>query len=250
MFLTRHNPAMETIDLSSSMVSGISEGLRGFLARPAGEGPWPGLVVLFEIFGADEVNLQLLEHAASLGYLALMPDLYSQGGMRRCLISTFRALGAGQGRPFRDIEAARRWLAAAPDCTGVVGSLGFCLGGGFALATAKQGFDATASNYGMLPKDLDAALEGACPIVGSYGGSDRSQVGAADKLEKALTQAGIAHDIKEYPEAGHSFMNPSENGPVILRPIARRFHVGPRPEEADDAWCRIDAFFKEHLRRG
>ena len=241
---------METIDLSSSPVGGTSEGLRGYLALPPGPGPWPGLVVIFEIFGADDANLELLEHAASLGYLALMPDLYSQGGVRRCLVSTFRALGAGRGRPFQDIEAARQWLTASPDCTGAVGSLGFCLGGAFALVSANRGFDATASNYGQLPKDLDAALRGACPIVGNYGGSDSSQKGAAGKLDKALTGLGIEHDIKEYPEAGHSFMNPFENGPKVLRPILRRFNVGPKPAEAADAWARIDAFFADHLRGG
>ncbi len=242
---------METIDLSSASVSGTSQGLRGYLATPTGAGPWPGVVVVFELFGADDVNLRLLERTADLGYLALMPDLYSQGGVRRCLVSTFRALNRGQGRPFSDIEAARQWLAAAPDCTGAIGVLGFCMGGGFALLAANRGFDVAGVNYGQVPKRLDAALEGACPIVASYGGRDRSNTGAADRLEGALAQAGIPHDVKEYPQAGHSFMNDSLNGPRLLQPLTQlTVHAGPRPEEAADAWARIDAFFTEHLGRG
>jgi carboxymethylenebutenolidase len=240
---------METIDLSGSPVSGISQGLSGYLARPSGDGPWPGLVVIFEAFGADDVNKRHVERLASMGYLALMPDLYSQGGALRCLVSTFRALGQGAGRPFNDIEAARLWLAAAPDCTGAVGILGFCMGGGFALATANRGFDAASVNYGVLPTDLDGALDGACPIVGSYPGKDAMLKGKAAVLETALEKAGVPHDIKEYPDAGHSFLNDARNGPKVLRPLFKRIGIGPEPAAAADAWQRIDAFFTQHLTR-
>jgi carboxymethylenebutenolidase len=240
---------METIDLSGSTVSGISPGLSGYLARPAGEGPWPALVVIFEAFGADDVNKRHVERLASMGYLALMPDLYSQGGARRCLISTFKALGQGRGRPFNDIEAARQWLVAAPDSTGSVGTVGFCMGGAFALATANKGFDAASANYGMLPRNLSGALDGACPIVASYPGKDASLKGKAAVLEAALTKAGVPHDVKEYPDAGHSFLNDAPNGPKLLRPILKRFGMGPEPTAAADAWQRIDAFFSEHLTR-
>ena len=77
------------------------------------------------------------------------------------------------------------------------------MGGGFALLAAARGFDAAAPNYGPLPKDLDGALKGACPMVASYGGRDWELPGAAAKLEAALTRHGVAHDVKEYPGAGH-----------------------------------------------
>jgi carboxymethylenebutenolidase len=235
------------VDLARSTVPGISRGLTGYLARPAGEGPWPGVVVLFEAFGVDDVGLRQLDRLAAAGYLALMPDLYSQGGALRCLVSTFRALFSGQGRAYRDIEAARQWLADSPDCSGKIGTVGFCLGGGFALLTANRGFDAAAVNYGMLPKDLDAALAGACPIVGSYGGRDRSLKGAAAQLEEGLERAGVPHDVKEYPDASHSFLNDAENGPRLLRPLIRVSGMGPEPVSAVDAWARIEAFLGEHL---
>ena len=67
-------------------------------------------------------------------------------------------------------------------------------------------------NYGTAPKDAYTAgfLRQACPIVGSYGGKDRTLRGAADRLERALTAVGVDHDVKEYPEAGHSFLNDHE----------------------------------------
>ena len=79
------------------------------------------------------------------------------------LTATFRSLGSVQGRAYSDIEAAHQLLIARPDCTGRVGVIGFCMGGGFALMTATRGFDAPSANYGMLPKDLEIALAGACP---------------------------------------------------------------------------------------
>ena len=61
------------------------------------------------------------------------------------------------------------------------------MGGGFALAAASgRGFDVASANYGMLPANLDDDLRGACPIVASFGGRDRSLRGAADRLEASL----------------------------------------------------------------
>ncbi|MBC7724755.1 MAG: dienelactone hydrolase family protein [Burkholderiaceae bacterium] len=225
-----------------------SSGLTGVLGVPAGEGPWPGVVMVHEAFGVTDVMRRQVERLASAGYLVLMPDLFTEGGARKCLTATFRALMAGEGRAFADIESARGFLTSREDCTGRIGVIGFCMGGGFALMTATRGFDAASANYGRLPKDIDEALRGACPIVGSYGGIDASLKGAAATLDASLDRLGIAHDVKEYPDAGHSFLNDAEGGPRLLRPIMRRvLGAGPHPESAADAWARIEDFFAEHL---
>jgi carboxymethylenebutenolidase len=92
---------------------------------PVGDGPWPGVVVLHESFGLNDDIRQQADRLAAAGYLALAPDLYSAGGAWRCIRATFRALTAGHGKAFDDIEAARTWLAAREDCTGRVGVIGF-----------------------------------------------------------------------------------------------------------------------------
>ncbi|MFE3458351.1 dienelactone hydrolase family protein [Nocardiopsis aegyptia] len=239
---------MTDIDLSEYTRDGDgSRRLRGYLARPDGEGPWPGVVVLHEVFGVDEEMRRHTDRLAGLGYLALLPDLYSDGGMLRCVARTMRAVSTGHGRAFTDISAARSWLLAQPDCTGRIGVVGFCMGGGFAIAAAPE-FDAAAPNYGLMPPDLAAAVRGTCPTVASYAARDRMLRGAASRLERALNAEGVPNDVKEYPAAGHSFMNVGPARPAALRVVLRAMGTGPHPESAADAWRRIEAFFGEHLR--
>jgi len=236
---------MQITDVSIPTSDGL---LRGVLAVPDGPGPFPAVIMVHEVFGIDESMRVQIQRMASAGYIVLMPDLFSRGGMRKCLNATFRALMAGEGQAFDDVKAATELVTTRPDCTGKVGVVGFCMGGSFALQLATRGYDASAVNYGQLPKDLDDVLVGACPIVGSYGANDVSLKGAAPKLEAALTKAHVVHDVKEYPGASHSFMNPVQAGPKILRPFMNKV-VGfkPNPEAAVDAWARIEGFFAEHL---
>jgi carboxymethylenebutenolidase len=239
---------MTSVELTQVGVEGVSRGLTGYLARPDGDGPWPGLVVVHEAFGIDDVMRGYADRLARGGYLALVPDLFSQGGPLRCLLTTFRALSTGHGRPIQDLEAARRWLLASPDCTGRVGVIGFCMGGGFALLLADRGYDAAAPNYGQLPKNLEEVLGSGCPLVASYGGRDRGLRGAAARLEAAASRAALPHDVKEYPDAGHAFLNPVLTGPRPLRPLLKVMGVGPEPRSAADAWQRIETFLDRYLK--
>jgi len=219
--------------------------LKAYFAGPAEAGPRPGVVVIQDVLGLTRAMREHADRLASYGYLAVTPDLYSRGGMLRCVQTTMRSLISGQGQAYDDIESSRRWLLDRDDCSGRVGVIGFCMGGGFALMTASRGFDVSAPNYGPLPKDIDAALGGSCPVVGSYGARDRALKGAAAKLETALTARGIPHDVKEYPDAGHSFLERLPVGP--LGPALRVVGLGYEQGSADDAWHRIRDFFGQHL---
>lgn len=240
---------MTYVDLSAeSATAGGSPSLGGYLATPEGQGPFPGVVMIHEAFGLTDQTRRHADRMARAGYLTLAVDLFSEGGARRCLVSTMRSMTAGTGRAFTDIATARKWLAASPQSTGKTGVIGFCMGGGFALLVAKDGFDAAAVNYGRLPGNLDDALRGACPIVANYGGADRPLKGAAARLESALDRLGIEHSVKEFPGAGHAFLNDTDEGPVVLRPLMRVMGIGPDPDSALEAWQRIEDYFARHLK--
>lgn len=221
-----------------------------YRAVPQGVGPWPGLVLVHEIFGLDDEMRGHADRLASMGYLVLAPDLLSRGRRIACLARTMTALRRGRGEAFDDLESARTALLADSASNGSVGVIGFCLGGGFALVLAGlPGWEAVAANYGALPHDL-SALDGACPVVASYGGRDGYLRGAASKLEAALTERGVEHDVTEYPDAGHAFLNTTANAPWYLAPMSRLImRAGPEPTSAADAWGRIEAFLGRHLTR-
>ncbi len=236
---------MEDISFSSG-----HRAVRAALAAPDPEKfspPWPGVVVLHELFGLTDDIRDYARKFADLGYLAIAPDLYSGGNKAACIARVVRSMATGEGESFADIDAARRRLAEDSRCTGKVGVIGFCQGGGFAvLCAARQDFQVASVSYGMLPRDLDRALQGACPIVASYGAKDSAMFrGSAAKLRTALDALGIDNDVKEYPDAGHSFMNHHTG---FAETVVRVGRMGFREESARDGWQRITAFFEKHLR--
>ena len=236
---------MTIIDLTAAGTG--SRNLRGYLAEPEGTGPFPAVLMIHEALGLNDISRRQADRLAAAGYLTLAVDLFSDGGVRRCLVSTMRSLMSGTGKAFTDLAVAQAWLKQSGRSNGKMGVIGFCMGGGFALLIAKDGFDAAAVNYGSLPKNLDEALLGACPVVGNFGKADRTLRGAAAKLEAALDRLGIENDVTEFEGAGHAFMNDAEAGPRPLRPLFRVMGIKPDPDAAAEAWQRIEDHFARHL---
>ena len=82
-------------------------------------------------------------------------------------------------------------------------------------------------------------------MVASFGGKDLGLRGAASKLEAGLENAGVPHDVREYPNAGHSFLDHHNFGPA--NPLMRVAGLGYHGPSADHAWGRILRFFDTHL---
>lgn len=231
-----------------------AEGARGempiHLATPAGQGPWPGVVVISDALGMTSDLRYQADWLAQEGFLAAAPDLYYWGGRIRCMFSAIRQLSAGEGEVFEDFETTRRWLTERRDCNGRIGVIGFCLGGGFALLlAATSGYAVSSVNYGPVPDDAMTQLADACPVVGSYGGKDRTMGKDPELLERVLAANDVPHDIKVYPDAGHSFLNdhPSEEMPLWALVAGKFAASGYHEASALDAHHRIIAFFKTHL---
>jgi carboxymethylenebutenolidase len=120
------------------------------------------------------------------------------------------------------------------------------MGGGFALAAATRGFDASAPNYGQLPDGQDEVLRGACPVVATYGARDPAMRGAAAQLDSALKRLGSSTTSRSTATPATRFMNRHNVGPltVVMRVAGLSYHH----PSTEDAWRPILGFFDEHLR--
>jgi carboxymethylenebutenolidase len=217
-----------------------------YFAAPASASAAPGVVVLHDVGGMSPDIRGQADWLAAEGFLCVAPELYYHGGRISCMRTIMRDCAARRGPTFDDIEAARVWLAVKANSNGRVGIIGFCMGAGIALLLCPgHGFSAASINYGGgLPADIDALLATACPIVASYGAKDPWNKRVAGQLERALERAGVPHDVEEYPDAAHSFMN---NHQTFWFKALRFAGIAYDEKASLDARRRIAAFFHTHL---
>src|SRR3954454_1140499 len=180
--------------------------LDGYLARPEGEGPFPGVVVIHEGTGFNENIRDVARRLADEGYAALAVDLFSGRNRVACIFRLMSGLllkPLGHGG-ISDLKASLSFLARQPGVDNSrLGAIGFCMGGGLAIAWActDDRLSVVAPYYAINPRPL-AAVARACPLVGSYPGNDFT-ASHARKLDAELDRQGVEHDVKIYPGARH-----------------------------------------------
>jgi carboxymethylenebutenolidase len=209
----------------------------GYLAAPDGDGPHPGVVVIHEAYGLNDNIKDITRRFAGAGYVALAVDMFSDRNRAICMARYMTGMLVGSVNRYGidDLKTALTYLAKNPTVdAGRVGAIGFCMGGGFAIAWActDSRLKAIAPFYGANPKPLEAVSR-LCPVVGSYPEKDFT-AGAGRALDKALESHSITRDIKIYPGAGHSFFNDT----------SRSYDKAA----AEDSWRRVLAFFGDQLQ--
>jgi carboxymethylenebutenolidase len=150
----------------------------------------------------------------------------------------------GRGPAIDKVRAVRRWLAAQAGLEERrIGIIGFCFGGGFALA-AGPGFGAVSTNYGDVP--ATKVMRAIGPVIGCYAGRDRLFANG-DKLRARLLPLGVTPEVLDYPAAGHSFLTDGHH-PVAAALSRFLLHTeAADPALREDAWQKILAFFERSL---
>ncbi len=233
--------------LSASAADGKSvsyksgdETVQGMLYTPAGKGPFSGIIVIHEYWGLNDWVKEQASKLGDQGYVALAIDLY-RGKVATTPDEAHEIMrGVPEDRAKRDLHAAFVFLQSQPNVMkDRIASIGWCMGGGYALDVALQEptLRAAVINYGRLATDASSIKQIHAAILGIFGGEDRGiPADAVRTFEQALKQQGNMVEIHIYPDAGHAFENPDNK-------------TGYRPADAADAWQRTVAFLTETLKK-
>ena len=226
--------------------------IEAYSARPLGDGPFPGVLVIFEAFGMVDHTRELVRKFAAAGYVAVAPDLYTRiDGVDPNNFDTVRPamMGLPDVQAIGDMEAAIAYLKAMPQSNGKVGSIGHCSGGrhSFLIACNSTNLDAAVDCYGgfVVTDDtsdarptpvIDMVADLGCPLLGLFGETDGNPSPEhVARIEEELTKYGKEHELHSY-----------------AAPVGHGFFADYRPsysqEAAVDGWGRIFAFFEKHLR--
>ncbi|HEY4339561.1 MAG TPA: dienelactone hydrolase family protein [Steroidobacteraceae bacterium] len=201
-----------------------------YVYQPAGEGPWPGVLVFMDGLAIRPAMLELGERLASSGYYVLLPDLFYRSGpyepmdphtvfsdpeKRKVLMEKFFA-PATPANIMSDTSAFLEYLAAQPQVRpGGIGTTGYCMGGLMSLTAAgtypEQIVAAASYHGGRLATDAPDSPHLLAPKMRAriyIGGAIEDQSFPDDmkqRLERALTEAGVDHTIETY-QAKHGWV--------------------------------------------
>jgi carboxymethylenebutenolidase len=228
------------VDGKSVSYKSGDETVQGMLYAPEGKGPFPALVVIHEWWGLNDWVKEQASKLADQGYVTLAVDLY-RGKVATTPDEAHEIMrGVAPDRAARDLHAAVEFLRSQPNVRkDRIGSIGWCMGGGYSLDVALQEPTLTAAviNYGHLATDAASLKKINASILGIFGGQDRGiPVGDVKKFEQALKQQGNRIEVVIYPDAGHGFENPNNK-------------TGYRADDAADAWKHTTTFLASTLKK-
>jgi carboxymethylenebutenolidase len=216
------------------------ETVQGIVYTPAGKGPFPALIVIHEYWGLNDWVKEQASKLADQGYVTLAVDLYRGKVATTPDMAHEIMRGVPEDRAKRDLHAAFEYLASQPNVKkDRIGSIGWCMGGGYSLDIALQEptLAADVINYGHLATDTEALKKINAPILGLFGAQDHGITpDDVKKFGATLDQLGKKIDVTIYPDAGHAFENPNNKD-------------GYRAADAADAWQRTVDFLAKTLKQ-
>jgi carboxymethylenebutenolidase len=211
--------------------------IKGYLAKPAGSGKHPAVLVVHENRGLNPYIEDVARRFAVANFLAFAPDgLTSVGGYPGDDEKGGAAFRTVDGAKMaEDFVAAAQWLKAHPESTGKLGAVGFCFGGGIVnrLAVRMPDLGGAVPFYGRQPSAEDTAKIKA-PLLLHYAANDQGVNGGWPAFEAALKANGVKYEAFVYEGTQHGFHNDTT----------------PRYDEAAAklAWQRTLDFFNKNLR--
>jgi carboxymethylenebutenolidase len=233
MALRAGSAKTETVSYKSG-----AETVSGYIVLPDSAGKHPAIIVIHEWWGLNDWVKEQAQKYAAQGYVALAVDLYRGKAANNADEAHILMRGLPDDRGLRDLEAAFAYLASRPDVdAGKIGSIGWCMGGGWSikLAVDQPKLAACIVNYGSLPTDPGNVAKIKAPVEGNFGAEDRGiPPESVRAFEAAMKTAGKTTDIKIYDGAGHAYQNPNNKD-------------GYRAEATADSEKRIAAFFQKYL---
>ena len=238
--ITGQGGALEGADLS--YVDG-DDLTTGYLAVPAGDGPFPALVIIHEWNGLQDRVRQLADDFAAEGYVTLAADLFQgrTGSNRDENMALVREAQSDPAKMIANLNAAVAYLKGRTDVTGRVGAMGWCFGGGVALSFGLDGenHEATAIFYGRLVDDPEALARLDHEVYGTFAALDNGpSPESVAAFESALRGAGVEHDLHIYDDVNHGFWLRVDEDPDV------------RAAPAADAWTRLKSYLDRTLRAG
>ncbi len=218
-----------------------SETPSAYLALPDGGGRKPAIIVIQEWWGVNDFVKGKADEFAKKGFVAMAPDLY-RGKVATDPDTAHQLMrGMPEDRAIRDLKGAFEYLRSRDDVDATrIGSIGWCMGGGYSLALALEEpkLAGTVIYYGRLVTDDERIKSLAVPLLGNFGGTDQGIPPASvEEFARKAKAAGKSVDFKVYSEAGHAFASSSD--PKVFRAA-----------DAKDADARTDVFFARVLKAG
>ena len=216
---------------------GNGETMKGYLVQPAGQGPFPAVLVVHENRGLNPYIEDVARRSAAAGFLALAPDGLAPLGGYPGNDDAGRELQAKLDQPKlrTDMLNGARWLKAHKLSSGKLGVTGFCWGGSttnWLAATLGSDMQAGVPFYGAAAA-TESVPKIKSPLLIQYAETDERINAMWPAFEKALKAAGVSHEMHMYPGTQHGFHNDS----------TPRY----KEEAAKLAWERTVAFFKKNL---